>query len=187
MILAHRVRPRKTVENFMKLPEGTRAELIDGDIFMSPAPRLRRQAVVGNIYALLRQHVSQAKIGCVFVAPVDVHFPSGDIVQPDILFVARHNIRVLQDWVRGAPDLAVEVLSPENPERDLLVKRRLYAANGIREYWIVDPEAKAVEVLSLDGDQYQPAGYFHSEDVLASPLLPSFKPRILDFCEEQHT
>lgn len=169
----------------MSLPEGTRAELIDGDIFMSPAPRVPHQDVVGNVYTLLRRHASEGILGRVFVAPLDVHLPTGDIVQPDVLFVAALNSGIIQDWVRGTPDLVVQVLSPENRERDLIIKRGLYATNGVREYWIIDPSAKAVEVLTLRGAQYEPLGYFQNEDVLVSLVLPALKVKVSDFCEEQ--
>jgi Uma2 family endonuclease len=175
MILARRTRPRKTVEDFMNLPEGSRAELIDGDIFMSPSPRTKHQIVVGNLFALLREHVSRRSLGRVFVAPLDVHLPSGDIVEPDIFFVSNENLEIVQDWVRGTPDLIIEVLSPDGRERDRIVKRDLYARNGVREYWIVDPEAGTIEVFTLQAMEYGEAAYFEKHEILVSPLVPDFK------------
>jgi len=187
MILARRARPRKTVEDFMNLPDGSRAELIDGDLFMCPAPREPHQWAVGNLYVLLTQFAHSRKLGKVYVAPFDVHLPSGDVVEPDILYVAKANLGIVQDWVRGAPDLVIEVLSPEGIDRDRIVKRDLYAQNGIREYWIVDAEAKAVEVFTLrDGTRqagparYEPNGYFESNDILVSSLLPELKLPVAD-------
>jgi Uma2 family endonuclease len=175
MILARRGRPRKTVEDFMNLPEGTRAELIDGDIFMSPSPRPRHQRAVIRLLKHLDAHVSAQGLGEVFVAPLDVHLPSGDIVEPDIFFVAKENQGLVQDWVRGVPDLIIEVLSPDRRERDRIVKRGLYAENRVPEFWIVDPEAGSFEVFALRGEQYEPSGYFDKDDALVSPLLPDFK------------
>ena len=164
----------------MSLPEGTRAELIDGELFMSPSPRLKHQDAVGNLFAILRDFVRARSLGRVFVAPFDVHLPSGDIVEPDVLFVAQSNCGILQDWVRGVPDLVVEVLSPDGVERDRIVKRDLYAQNGIQEYWIVDPEAKTVEVFSPSGNRYEPNGYFEVDDFIVSPLLTEFKVPVAD-------
>ncbi len=178
MIVRHKIRPRKTVADFMALPEGTLAELIDGELFMSPAPKTAHQAAVGNLFALLHAHVRATSLGQVFVAPYDVHLPSGDIVEPDILFVQRSNLGIVQDWVRGVPDLVIEVLSPDGIARDRFVKHALYARNGVREYWIVDPEAKSLEIFSLSGKQYEPHGYFEADDIIESLLLQQFKVQI---------
>lgn len=168
----------------MSLPEGSRAELIDGELFTCPSPRSRHQDAVGNLFRRLADFVATRKLGKVYVAPFDVHLPSGDIVEPDILYVAKANLGIVQDWVKGVPDLVIEVLSPEGIERDRIVKRDLYAQNGVGEYWIVDPEARAVEVFSLHGSRYEPNGYFESADILMSSLLPEFKLAIADLFAE---
>lgn len=180
MILARRARPRKTVEDFLNLPEGSRAELIDGDLLMSPSPRSRHQDAVGSLFRRLADFVARHTLGKVYVAPFDVYLPSGDIVEPDILYVAAARLEIVQDWVRGAPDLVIEVLSPESIDRDRMVKRDLYAQNGIGEYWIVDPEAKAVELFTLQRDRYEPNGYFENQDVLISPLFTEFRLPLAD-------
>ena len=72
----------------------------------------------------------------------------------------------------GAPDLAVEIVSPDSKERDRIIKRERYAQGGVKEYWIVDDETKSVEVLQLRGGKYEPAGYFELADTIASPILP---------------
>ena len=167
-------RPRKTVDDFLGLPEGTLAELIDGEILMTPAPRERHQASLGRLFIALTAHVEAASLGRVYIAPFDVHLPSGDVVEPDLLFVAQDRLGIIQDWVRGVPDLLVEVVSASHPERDRLVKRALYARNGVREFWIVDPDEKTVEVLALDVDHFRPAGFFRDAEPLGSPLLPGF-------------
>lgn len=158
-----KTRPRKTVEDYLRLPEGVRAELIEGEIFMSPSPKTRHQIVAGKIYKAVSEFVESKRLGMAFFAPLDVHLPSGDVVQPDIIFVAQENLGIIRDWIRGVPDLLIEVVSPDNPERDRVVKRDLYARNGVREYWIVDPEERTVEVV--------PQGYFEEADVVTSPLL----------------
>ncbi len=156
----------------MKLPEGVRAELIEGEILMSPYTKDVHQRVVGNVYAALRGFVQARRLGHVRVAPLDVHLPSGDIVQPDLIFISNANSGILKDWIRGTPDLLVEVLSPEGIDRDRFTKRDLYARNGVPEYWIVDPDARDLEVLSLAGDHYAPHGYFQESDVVTSRAIP---------------
>lgn len=166
-----KIKPRKTVADYMKLPEGARAELIEGEIFMSPSPRERHQAAVLNLLVALRRFLDEKRCGRIYAAPLDVHLPSGDIVQPDVLVVLPENQGIIQDWIRGVPDLLVEVISPESPERDRIVKRHLYEANGVREYWIVDPAAKTVEVFGLSSGSLVPTGFFEIQDVIRSPLL----------------
>jgi Uma2 family endonuclease len=180
MIVRYKLRPRKTLEDFMRLPEGTLAELIDGELLMSPTPKPMHQQIVGNLFFLLKSHIDSASLGRVFVAPLDVHLPSGDIVEPDIIFIEKMNLGIIQDWIRGAPDLLVEVLSPTGVERDRFVKHKLYGENGVREYWIVDPGAKAVEIFSLAGNQYEPNGYVESDEMIESPLLPQFRVQVAD-------
>ena len=180
MILARRARPRKTVDDFMSLPEGPRAELIDGELFKCPSPKRPHQDAVLRLVRRLADFIESRGLGAVFVAPFDVHLPSGDIVEPDILFVTKANLGIVQDWVRGAPDLVVEVLSPDGLERDRFVKRGLYAENGVPEYWIVDADAKTIEVFSLRGGKYVPNGYFENDDVLVSPLLSEFNLPVAD-------
>ena len=167
----------------MRLSEGTRAELIDGDLLMCPSPRTPHQRAIMKLVTLLNDFVRWKAVGEVFVAPFDVHLPSGDIVEPDVIFVAKSNAGIVQDWIRGVPDPVVEVLSPERIERDRIVKRDLYARNGVREYWIVDPQCRTVEVFSLAGERYEPNGYFQPDDDLVSPLLAEFKVKVADIFE----
>jgi Uma2 family endonuclease len=175
MIVRHKLRPRKTIADFMALPEGTRAELIDGEILMSPSPRSLHQRVVFQLAKLLDGVVRAHRLGEVLISPLDVHLPSGDIVEPDIVFISNRNPGIVQDWIRGVPDLVVEVLSPEGIPRDRFVKRDLYARNGVAEYWIVDPDTRSVEVFSLAGHRYEPTGFFESQDRIESSLLPDFQ------------
>jgi len=178
-MLTVRAKPRKTVEDFMALPDGVRAELIQGELFVSPSPRLRHQEIAGRIFRRLADFVERGELGFVYDAPIDVHLPSGDVVQPDIVFVAAANRGVLQDWIRGVPDLVIEV-SPEGIERDRIVKFDLYARNGVREYWIVDDAHRAVEVFVLRGDRFSPEGSFTKSQTVGSALLAGFSISIAD-------
>ena len=151
----------------MKLPEGTPAELIEGELLMSPSPKQRHQVVIGNLYVALRGFVEARGLGRVFVAPFDVHLPSGDVVQPDVIFVAAANADIVRDWIFGAPDLLVEAVSPESAPRDRIVKRELYARNGVRDYWMIDLEGRSVEVVGPDG----PIGFHEIDAAVASRVV----------------
>jgi Uma2 family endonuclease len=177
-------RPPRTIDDYLSLPQDVRAELIEGELYMTPSPRPRHQEITGNISDALRAFVKKHGAGKVFFAPLDVFLPSGSVVQPDLIFIARENFSIIQERIEGVPDLCVEVVSPRGAERDRIVKRRLYAENGVPEYWIVDDESKSVEVLTLDGREYAPFGYFvapegvaaegQEPDEVRSRVLPGF-------------
>jgi Uma2 family endonuclease len=168
-------RPRKTVEDFMRLPEGSLAELIDGEIFMTPGPRVLHQRVILNLTLELAPYVRDRRWGEILTSPVDVHLPSGDIVEPDVVYIRRENESIIQDWIRGAPDLLIEVLSPSHPERDLIVKRSLYARNGVLEYWIVDPADHSVQIWRLVEGRYEPSGYRRESQAIVTNLIPGLE------------
>ena len=140
--------PRMTYQDLLRLPDDLlRHELIDGEHFMSPAPALKHQRIVVNLTRILSTFVRAHRLGEILVGPVDVLFSEHDVVEPDLIYVARaHADRLQERYVAGAPDLVVEVLSPSNRGFDRIKKRRLYEAQGVPEYWIVDPPAETVEV-----------------------------------------
>jgi Uma2 family endonuclease len=136
-----------------------------------PASNLVHATVVMNCIALLPPIVSSLG-GRLFTAPLDVFFEGADPVQPDIVVI-------LPGWPgtlagrgqEGAPDLLIEVLSPANRGHDLLTKRALYARAGVREYWIVDPVSRGVEVLTLDRDAFHTVQRASGDDAVISSLL----------------
>src|SRR5258708_4783137 len=138
--------PPLTYQDLLRLPEDLlRHELIDGEHFMSPAPALKHQRIVVNLARILSTFVRAHRLGEVLVAPVDVLFSERDVVEPDLLYVsAAHADRMRERYVAGAPDLVVEVLSPSNPGYDRIKKLRLYEAQGVPEYWIVDPPTETL-------------------------------------------
>lgn len=166
-----------TVEDYLALPEGgPPCQLIEGEIFMSPAPRPWHQDLLFRVAKAIDNHVSDQALGRVYVAPVDVILDNENAYQPDILYIskARANI-VRDDGIFGAPELCAEILSPSNRQFDLTAKRAVYARCGVLEYWIVDPDAKTVSVYSLQSDAAQPVAVFTDAGILASPLLPGFQ------------
>lgn len=145
-----------TYEDYCALPDdGRRYEILAGELIVSPSPKTRHQEIVGNLYNLLRGHVTTAKRGRVFFAPYDVVLDDNTVVQPDLIYVSNDKRSIVgEDNVRGAPDLLIEVLSPSNPNLDLRDKRQLYARYGVPWYWIVDGEARALIELECVGDAY---------------------------------
>lgn len=165
--------------DLLAFPEdGKRHELIDGEHYVSAAPTLRHQAVLGNLFSALRGFVRPRRLGEVFFAPVDVLLSDQDVVEPDLVYVRRERLAILeQRFVRGAPDLAVEVISPWSRKIDAGVKRRAYARFGVGEYWVVDPDAETVEVFRGGGEWPEPVVRLRraaGPQTLVSPLFPGF-------------
>ncbi len=170
-------RIRFTYQDYKSIPEADprRFELLDGDLVLAPTPPIWHQSIAGNLYAYLRQVARKHNLGRVFFAPIDVVLSETDVVQPDILFVAReHEDRIREEGIFGAPDLVVEILSPATESRDRGYKRTLYARHGVREYWIVDPQARRVEVYTLTPKGLTLWQTFGPGQTLRSALLPEF-------------
>ncbi len=135
--------------------DGNLYEVLDGELIMAAAPILRHQKILFRIAKEIDTFVVAKKLGEIYVAPVDVVI-GDDVVEPDIIFVSKERKSILKDErIVGAPDLVVEVLSLSTSARDLRYKWDLYARSGVREYWVVNPEAETVEVLTLVNDLYQ--------------------------------
>lgn len=152
------VKPLQTLMDVYKsLPEGTRAQLIQNQLIMSPAPLDAHQVATGEIYAALLYHVKKNKLGEVRIAPYDVYLDSNNAFQPDITFMANENLyRIQPTGLHGAPDLVVEVLSPGTQRYDRGKKKTVYERNGVKEYWIVDPITKTSEGFWLMNGEYEP-------------------------------
>jgi Uma2 family endonuclease len=180
---------RMTVADLDLLPEepGTRYELFDGELFVSRQPHHEHQAVTANITADLVLWNRATGLGRVFGAP-GVVFGEFDAAAPDVAWASKERLAQIADSgapLRGAPELVVEVLSPgaQNIRRDRQVKLRAYSRFGVSEYWLVDHRARNVEVWRHDGNELRPVGTLGPEDLLTSPLLPSFSVRIGQFFE----
>lgn len=142
--------PRTILQAYRSLPEGTMAQLIQNQIIMSPAPLDRHQRISLELSSELFFHVKRKKLGTVRYAPYDVYLDDKNAFQPDILFVSKENMHLIEeDGLYGAPDLVIEILSPSNSKYDLKVKKDVYERYGVKEYWIVDPEDNSVTGYSL--------------------------------------
>ena len=177
--MASRIEPLITVAQLDACPEdGNRYELIEGELFVSRAPRLPHQLVVQNLQVALVNYLQSNRIGTV-VPGAGAVFSDYDAVIPDLVFVRneRWDEIVANERFIGAPDLVVEVMSPgkENRERDLLVKRQLYGKYGVEEYWVVDPENRTVEIYRLLQRSLEKVVTFADQDTLTSPILPGFE------------
>lgn len=167
---------RLTYRDYAILDDDKRYELIEGELYMTPSPTSYHQSVLLNLLDFFRAYIRKKRSGAVFCAPLDVVLTPGDVVQPDILFISNENKGIITEKnIQGAPDLAVEILSPGSLERDRIVKKYLYEKHGVKEYWIVEPVGKFIEVLTLKENRFEFVGTFFFDDVLTSPLLKGLK------------
>lgn len=163
-----------TYQDYCLFPENKRYEIINGDAYMVPAPLTRHQRILLNISQIFTEHLKNEPVGEIFIAPVDVVLSDHDIVQPDILFISNERKTILTEAnVQGAPDLVVEILSPSSIERDRDLKLKLYSRHSVKEYWIVDPEALAIEVYCLENEMLT-LKQTVSDGAASSRTLPSF-------------
>ena len=140
-----------TIKDLEDLPDGVRMELIDGFIYDIASPTTIHQSILMQVYMQIEPVVHSSEGDCeVFVAPLDVKFRADDektLVQPDLLIVCERKKYINETGrILGAPDMVMEVLSPSTRFKDQLVKLHKYGQEGVKECWIVDPEAKAVFV-----------------------------------------
>jgi Uma2 family endonuclease len=155
-------------------PDGFRYEILDGVLYMAPAPIPEHEHIVSLVAARLVAAVDDAGLGRVFGSPdIDV---GGSTLRPDAVVVLNANASaVAQSRLIGPPDLVVEIASPSTAayDRDPVEgKRGACARIGVREYWIVEPAARTIEVFVLVGDAYAAQGTFSGDDLPPSRVLP---------------
>ena len=147
---------------------------MNGVLYMTPAPNIAHQDAVLSFAHYLLTYAQFPGLGRVFVAPCDVELAPNVVVQPDALVVLKaHKERITKTHIVGAPDIVVEVSSPGTATYDRHDKYDMYARAGVQEYWLVDPVAQVVEVLSLEDDEYQSLGVFEGQNGVISKVVPA--------------
>jgi Uma2 family endonuclease len=154
-------------------------EYTDGFLELRPLPTDRHQAIL-QFLLFVFFHFIKPRGGKVLFAPLRLRIRPGKFREPDLLLllVATDPRRQSRFWL-GA-DLALEVVSPDKPERDLVDKRADYAEAQIPEYWIVSPQTETITVLRLRGDAYEEVGSFRRGESAASILLPGFSVAVAE-------
>jgi Uma2 family endonuclease len=153
-------------------------QIINGKEIKSISPNITHQKSSRKLQRILEDYVEANNLGEIFDTPLDVIFEEGvNSLQPDLLFVAKENEHIIQDWIRGVPDLVVEIISKSNFRFDTVVKKRIYERYGVKEFWIVFPEKPSIEIYTLQDGRYKLSGTFSGDDQVHSPLLDglSFK------------
>jgi Uma2 family endonuclease len=148
-------------------------EFTDGEIEVLPLPTRRHQLILLLLYELFKATVRPLG-GIVLVAPLRLQVRPGKYREPDVLMLFHADDPRNQDAFWLGADIVVEIVSPDRPERDTEEKPRDYAEARIPEYWIVNPQAETITVLTLDGEDYTMHGVFHRGEQATSKVLVGF-------------
>ena len=166
------VQTKLTYADYLETADDERYELLSGALIRFPSSREIHQYILGRLFLRLGAFIYGRNLGKVYCSPFDVVLSDTDVVQPDLLFVSsgRESI-ITPENIQGAPDLVVEILSPATAARDRTLKLDLYARHGVQEYWIVDPDARAITVLRRGESRFEVVGIYGEEETLRSATL----------------
>jgi Uma2 family endonuclease len=157
-------------------------QVIEGNLVRSPSPTPRHQDIALKIASLIGNHLEKKPIGRVFIAPLDVFLDDFNIYQPDVIFIANPRLDIITDkGIEGAPDSVVEILSPSTARFDKGAKRKRFDQSGVKEFWLVDPETRAISVYLPGKEPENPMATHGEKSVFESSLLPGlkFKPAFI--------
>ena len=163
-----------TYEDYLNTPDDERWELLNGSLTRRPTPNTAHQRTLGNLAIALFNFVDATGIGEAIISPYDVVLSYTNVLEPDLIFVASDQKSIITEAnIQGAPTLLIEVVSPSTLTRDREVKRSIYAEHGVGEYWLVDPDARTISVLTLHGKEFRQSAHYTAADTLSSPTLPA--------------
>ena len=164
-----------TYEDYRNTPEDERYELLDGELVRLETPPIAHQRVLVDLGSSMALFVEESELGEVLPIPTDVVLSNTDVVQPDLLFVSNERSHIITEQnIQGAPDLVVEILSPSTANRDWTIKRELYARHGVKELWMVDPDARIVWVMLLRDGDFELVGVYGEGQSVSSTTLEGF-------------
>lgn len=150
-------------------------ELWDGVLTISPTPSFLHQEIAFRFQRALHDWVATRGLGKAIGAPIDMVLSPHAAVQPDVAFIAKERLAIIQRVIMGPADLVAEVVSLGGRNRDRIEKRDLYEQHGVKEYWMIDPEPETVEVLALVDGRYELVKRSRPGEIAASRLLPGFE------------
>jgi len=172
-------RTRCTYEDYARLPEGAPYQLIGGELVMTPSPTPYHQMVSMKLELQMAGYVLEKNLGIVLYAPLDVYLEETETYQPDLIFISNERMHIIEEErIRGAPDLVVEILSPSTGYYDLRSKYRVYEKGGVREYWIVDPRHRSVQIFSLREGKFVLDQEAEEQGTVRSRVIPGFEVRV---------
>ena len=180
--MSTKIEPLLTVEDLDAMPDdGNRYEIIEGELLVTCSPDAVHQGIVRNLTVILGNYLSLNRIGQIWPG-LGAILSEHDAVIPDLIFVSNNRLNEIMvgKRIKGAPDLAIEIVSPgaENSRRDRIAKRQLYGKFSVNEYWIVDPANRNTEVYLLEGQTLKLHVLYNERDELISSVLPGFSCKV---------
>ena len=169
-----------TVEDIENLPEGVRAELIDGQIFYFAAPLLVHQQLLVQLSNALYNHIRENEGPCqMLVAPIMVKLVDDgkNYLEPDVIVVCNRE-KLRADGCHGAPDLVIEITSKSTKKRDYGIKMLKYRTAGVKEYWIVDPIRETIMVYWFEDEEQN--GLYGMREEISFHLFPELSVRLIE-------
>jgi len=171
-----------TADEYLKTPEGVIFTIIDGKQYIMPSPFVLHQIICRNLFLILNSFIEQRKLGELLYAPCDVIFDRKNVVQPDIIFVSKQNEGIFRNGrIFGAPDLLIEIISPNSINMDRVIKMKKYLQFKVPEYWIIDPAKRTVEIFCLENNEYNRHSFAVDKGKVDSKQIKGFKVKIEDF------
>jgi len=182
--MSAQIEPLVTVSDLDAMPEdGNLYEVIEGELFVSRAPSLTHQSVSVNLAVSIKNFLLQNPLGEVWTTPGVILSEFSGVI-PDIVFVRNERRAEIAtgERITGAPDLVIEIVSPgiENEKRDRIAKRQLYGKFGVKEYWVVDPYKRTIEVYLLKGRTLKLKVTYTEQGELISSVLTGFSCKVED-------
>ena len=174
------LRTKFTYSDYLALPGYERYEIHDGELVLLTSANTPHQHASKKLILQLLE-VEASGLGTAYFAPFDVVFSDTEVVQPDLMFIARERYDIITHAnVQAAPDLVVEILSPSTASRDWNYKQGLYAKYGVKELWMVDPESAFLWRLMLRGEAFEIAGVYGADESFDSPTLGGLTVNLTD-------
>jgi Uma2 family endonuclease len=172
-MLSTKARPI-TRHEYVLIPEGApNHQLIEGDLVVSPSPSSFHQDILINLVTIFRSYLREHPIGKIYVAPLDTYLSDINVFQPDLLFVRKENLPIVEEHgIEGAPDLAIEILSKTTAKYDLGIKRSIYARTGVEELWIIDPAKRTLALYRLAENPETPVATYRAKQKFTSEMFP---------------
>lgn len=165
-----------THADYLQLPDdGRRYEVIEGELRVAPSPLARHQRVVGRVFSILNEFCERTGWGETFVSPLDVIFSDITVMQPEIFVIRADRLGITSDWVRGAPDLCAEVLSPSTMAVDRGKRMDAYARYRVGDVWLLDPDARTLSAFRLTGEGYGDPEVLRGDAIFRPALFPGLE------------
>lgn len=169
-------KPKATYSDYCKTPEGGKYQLIGGEIIEMPSPTPYHQKILQNLNFYISTFIRKNQLGDTYIAPCDVYFSETETYQPDLLVILNDNLyKVKETRIEGAPDFIAEVLSYSTGYFDIKYKKSVYEKLGVKEYWILDPKDKTIEIFENINQSFSLISELDITNKASSKLLEGFE------------